>query len=136
MLVRVKSDASFKSERHTVGLGAQIVANKEAHDFALRVKAGCLKTSVKAEIQACIYALHQVIDNFGVDEFVMYMSDSSSVIHLLTQMLEGDYETDDKQLLHLKKVLAQFKHIEVKWIPRKENKACDRLSKLVRKKIK
>lgn len=132
-MIQLKTDASFKDGQSNVGLGVQIVYQKESFEYALRVKKKKLLTSVKAEIQACIYGFQCVKADFGTDKPVIYMSDSMAVIDLIQKVSDG-YEFSDKQLNYLADLLNEFDLILFEWIPRKENKCCDRLSKTIRKK--
>lgn len=132
-MIKLKTDASFKDENHSVGLGVQIVYEKESYEYALRVKKKKLVTSVKAEIQACIYGFQCVKADFGTQHPIIYMSDSMAVIDLMQKISDG-HVFEDKQLTYLADLLNEFDVIYFKWISRKENKCCDRLSKAIRKK--
>ena len=132
-MIKLKTDASFKDDQSNVGLGVQVVFQKESFEYALRVKKKKLVTSVKAEIQACIYGFQCVKADFGTDEPIFYMSDSMAVIDLIQKISDGEV-FNDKQLTYLADLLNEFDLVFFKWIPRKENRCCDRLSKAIRKK--
>lgn len=85
-------------------------------------------TNNVAEYTALVKALEWLLANSTISGKVEIKSDSQLVV----KQLSGEYKVKAKRIIPLyKKVLllrSKFKDIEIKWVPREENKEADRLT--------
>lgn len=87
-------------------------------------------TNNVAEYTALVRALEWLVDNNLASDKVEIKSDSKLVVN----QLDGIYKVKGKRIIPLyKQVLllkTKFSDIEIKWIPREENKEADRLTNI------
>lgn len=85
-------------------------------------------TNNVAEYSGLIKALQWLLANNLASSRVEILSDSQLIVNQLT----GDYRVKAKRMISLYKqvllLMSKFHHIQIKWVPREENREADSLT--------